>query len=811
MIIKKLDLTAFGKFKNKTLELKEGLNLICGRNEAGKTTIHKFIEGMFFGFFKPYSKNKIYTTNLDKYRPWDGKGYCGAIIYESEGREYRLERGFEKGNEYVRLYDNKTGDDITSTLDFDPAFKLPKANKHLGINSVLFRNTVSIGQLSNVTDDDLYKEIGDLMLNTQGTMSGDISYKAVISELEKKKSEIGTHKQTKSPLGKSTVRIEELKREREHCILTNEENKEKYNDIKKLNVLLVKLNEKKKQLNAAGQRRALAKSLRKYNEYIHIQNEIAQLEEKLKEKTTITDEDYDLYTQKNAQYQMLAKSIKELDEKKQASEQKHIEAKVELEQYLISTPKEKMEQMKSDSIVLNQSLEKIAKRKKDVKEEPQSDINIRYKSLGKKEKIFSVAGTILIILAIVSGIVGYLNGPVYYYAAAVLAALGLAGLILWRITGGKRAKIEPEYEKYESTLSRTYNTIIMYEIDIEQLKKKYKCQNTDELKATLAEAENYYDNIKGYEKRINDIEAVLRDIENERMLMNAKEHALKDDLANILISAGVTNTEQMKEAMNAARKKEVVKAQLEAKIKAAEELLEDKSIEELQSEANKAKMMNISQEEAASQAISIDTETINNEIMRVTSSIASIKGSVSESEALIRSLSEIDEELAKEKNKIREYEEDLAALELALSTIKNISNDIHSDLSNDFNGRISQIISGITQGRYDEVKVNSKMEITVVDSSSGRLAPISSLSGGTIDQLYFAMRFAIIDLMLTNKNIPVFLDDCFLQYDEQRLENILDFIAETSKHRQIVMFSCRSAEKNALAIKNYSYNYLELS
>ena len=109
-------------------------------------------------------------------------------------------------------------------------------------------------------------------------------------------------------MGKSTVRIEELKREREHCILTNEENKEKYNDIKKLNVLLVKLNEKKKQLNAAGQRRALAKSLRKYNEYMHIQNEIAQLEEKLKEKTTITDEDYDLYTQKNAQYQMLAKS-----------------------------------------------------------------------------------------------------------------------------------------------------------------------------------------------------------------------------------------------------------------------------------------------------------------------------------------------------------------------------------------------------------------------------------------------------------------------------------------------------------------------
>ncbi len=87
--------------------------------------------------------------------------------------------------------------------------------------------------------------------------------------------------------------------------------------------------------------------------------------------------------------------------------------------------------------------------------------------------------------------------------------------------GNKRAKLEPEYERYETTLSRTYNTIIMYEIDIEQLKKKYKCSDVDQLKDVLAQAEGYYDNIHHYETNISDIAAVLRDIAGE-------EDSLKD-------------------------------------------------------------------------------------------------------------------------------------------------------------------------------------------------------------------------------------------------------------------------------------------
>lgn len=49
MILKKLYLDNFGKFHNREIDLQPGMNIIYGENEAGKTTVHSFIQGMIFG------------------------------------------------------------------------------------------------------------------------------------------------------------------------------------------------------------------------------------------------------------------------------------------------------------------------------------------------------------------------------------------------------------------------------------------------------------------------------------------------------------------------------------------------------------------------------------------------------------------------------------------------------------------------------------------------------------------------------------------------------------------------------------------
>ena len=50
MIIKSLEIISFGKFKNKTIDFDDGLNVICGDNESGKSTIMSFIYAMLYGF-----------------------------------------------------------------------------------------------------------------------------------------------------------------------------------------------------------------------------------------------------------------------------------------------------------------------------------------------------------------------------------------------------------------------------------------------------------------------------------------------------------------------------------------------------------------------------------------------------------------------------------------------------------------------------------------------------------------------------------------------------------------------------------------
>ena len=121
MILKELNLISFGKFQNKIISLEEGLNIIYGKNESGKTTIHNFIDGMFYGFLKPYAKIRNYSKELEKYRPWNGQDYSGIIKLSQFGKDYRIERNFEKGQ--VKVYDDLTGIDITKEIDMGEKLK----------------------------------------------------------------------------------------------------------------------------------------------------------------------------------------------------------------------------------------------------------------------------------------------------------------------------------------------------------------------------------------------------------------------------------------------------------------------------------------------------------------------------------------------------------------------------------------------------------------------------------------------------------------------------------------------------------------
>ena len=66
MIIKKLNLISFGKFKDKTIELNDGFNAVSGDNEAGKSTLAGFIYAMLTVSEAAAKKELIFVTDIPR-------------------------------------------------------------------------------------------------------------------------------------------------------------------------------------------------------------------------------------------------------------------------------------------------------------------------------------------------------------------------------------------------------------------------------------------------------------------------------------------------------------------------------------------------------------------------------------------------------------------------------------------------------------------------------------------------------------------------------------------------------------------------
>ena len=217
--ITRLELVGFGKFRERTIDLTSGLNLIEGPNEAGKSTIQSFITGMFYGFFQPGTKRRSYTPHRDKYRPWDQGSYRGVLVCKNEERSWRIERCFDKDNETVNVYDDQTGDDLTLDFLYNPVTRQPQVGeKLLGLSKTAFNNTANIAQMTCASvsrEADFSAEVNDKLLSVMKTADASLSLSAVIHELDSRIEQIGSPKKSKTPYGQACQLKKELEEELE--------------------------------------------------------------------------------------------------------------------------------------------------------------------------------------------------------------------------------------------------------------------------------------------------------------------------------------------------------------------------------------------------------------------------------------------------------------------------------------------------------------------------------------------------------------------------------------------------------------------
>ncbi len=111
------------------------------------------------------------------------------------------------------------------------------------------------------------------------------------------------------------------------------------------------------------------------------------------------------------------------------------------------------------------------------------------------------------------------------------------------------------------------------------------------------------------------------------------------------------------------------------------------------------------------------------------------------------------------------------------------------------NENVSKIFNRITNTQRN-IKVAEHFAMKYEEDR--KIFTDSSLSKGALDQLYFALRFAMINLIFKEESIPVFLDEPFVSYDEERLRSTLDYLHQVENHRQVFIFTCHEREVNLL-------------
>ncbi len=157
-----------------------------------------------------------------------------------------------------------------------------------------------------------------------------------------------------------------------------------------------------------------------------------------------------------------------------------------------------------------------------------------------------------------------------------------------------------------------------------------------------------------------------------------------------------------------------------------------------------------------------------------------------------RPVSEIDEDLAQSERLFEELSLNRAALESALETLRSLAREQQEVLAPQLNDAVEQRFLQLCRGRYQEVKIDPDFQVWVREAANGDLRPAEVLSRGTQDQLYFALRFGILDLLADTKEpCPALLDEPFAAYDQDRLIEVFRILEDEARRRQLIVFTCR--------------------
>ena len=268
----------FGGLHQYEVSFQDGITMIEEENGFGKTTLAEFIRAMFYGL--PKNTGPFEKQFRKKYKPWQGGNYGGNLVFEENGKEYKIERSFggTQKTDKLAIYDVKTG---KKTTDYTENIGL----ELFGLDSDSFARSTYLPQVHDAMEiptDNIRAKLGNLLDDTNDINNFDDA----IKRLKDRRSEYQAYRGNKGRCHDLSEKITQLQK-----------------DIDERKTLRVTLEEKKKDL--LQQEQDKAKKQEALDEVKELINQINAMEL----KKTITKQ----HKEKAELVQASEKAIKEVE------------------------------------------------------------------------------------------------------------------------------------------------------------------------------------------------------------------------------------------------------------------------------------------------------------------------------------------------------------------------------------------------------------------------------------------------------------------------------------------------------------------
>lgn len=781
MKINKIYISAFGGLKDFTLEFEDGLNIIYGNNEDGKSTVAAFIKAMFYGTGR--NSKSLADSPRQKYTPWDNCVMAGRIYFENAGKNYCLEREFRKSDSTDRIL--LTDTDSGKTVDAGDS----TGNKFFGMSAAAFERSMFIGNADFIKDGAAASEINGKLSNFAVTGAEDVSYKKIEknifdarAKLISKSGKSGSYNEDLQLLGELNERLKKAD--------DDAKIKSRLNDTAaKKRAEYEQLYKKYTELKSIAEREQDIKNREKLTEFLETKRELDRLNMSLKlDDGTVINENY---TQK---IEFVIKKYETCADRCEQINQDISRMKAATELQSTYSPEVAKEQIDRLTAEINGLYEQTA-----LIEQSESALNTKAEKL--KQKLYAAQNKkaafnpILLTMSVVFAVLGVAAYFLSFIAATVIWGTALIEFIVAFILKPKNAKgiaeIQNELADTNCAIaeSKTNKSIIQEQIG------KIKAQIND-----LTLAINTDTAVK--EQRLAD----LKQKEDELAAETNKAQAAKSEIINLLSGFGnIDSIESAYDLLEKLKQKTENQKAIKLRLKTASQFLGnidyDKAEQKLAA-INDAKEY----ENVDFSAIKSDLNDVSDKIDQIKEQLTVIATELKTSFKHSENPEELKREIRILQEKIDSKKEFCDTADLALSVLEQSFHELRRGFGSELKKQTQAIFSSLTGGKYSNINISDELDISVEQSNIFGTRDIGFLSLGTTHQAYLSLRLAITKLISGENTMPIFLDDSLSQYDDGRTDKAIRFLKEFCADGQGIFFTCHNsvceiAENQGLKVK----------